>query len=81
MKQRVNISVTSDTAERLKQYAWEHHTTVSQAITDWIWSAKVKYEQVHGQIMLEECRKPVLRQRQKDGQSCDRLTEETRDSS
>lgn len=57
MKQRVNISVTEDTAERLKQYAWEHHTTVSQAITDWIWSAKVKNEQVRGQITLEGCRK------------------------
>ncbi|MBQ6450725.1 MAG: hypothetical protein IJJ29_02245 [Solobacterium sp.] len=61
MKQRVNISVTEDTAERLKQYAWEHHTTVSQAITDWIWSAKVKNEQIRGQMMLEECRRPALR--------------------
>lgn len=52
MKQRMNISVTEDTAERLKQYAWEHHTTVSQAITDWIWSAKVKNEQVRGQITM-----------------------------
>lgn len=57
MKQRVNISVTEDTAERLKQYAWEHHTSVSQAITDWIWSAKVKNEQIRGQITMEGCRK------------------------
>jgi len=57
MKQRMNISVTEDTAERLKQYAWEHHTTVSQAITDWIWSAKVKNEQVRGQITMMGCRK------------------------
>ena len=42
MKQRINISLSPDTADRLKQYAWEHHTNVSQAITDWIWSAKVK---------------------------------------
>lgn len=53
MKQRVNISVTTDTAERLKQYAWEHHSTVSQAVTDWIWSAKVKNEQIRGQRSIE----------------------------
>ena len=62
MKQRVNISVSVDTAEMLKQYAWEHHTTVSQAITDWIWSAKVNNEQIRGQMMLEECRRSALRQ-------------------
>ena len=49
MKQRINISVSEDTAERLKQYAWEHLTNVSQAITDCIWSAKVKNEQIRGQ--------------------------------
>ena len=49
MKQRINISVTEDTVERLKQYAWEHHKTVSQSITDWIWSVKVKNEQIRGQ--------------------------------
>lgn len=40
-RKRVNISVTGDTAERLKNYAADHHTTVSQAITDWIWSEKL----------------------------------------
>lgn len=49
MKQRINISVTEDTAERLKQFAFENHKNVSQAITDWIWSVKVKNEQVRGQ--------------------------------
>nr|CRY96470.1 hypothetical protein [uncultured prokaryote] len=43
-KKRVNISVSSDTEQRLKQYSLEHHTTVSQAITDWIWSVDVKIE-------------------------------------
>jgi hypothetical protein len=62
VKQRINISLSSDTADRLKQYAWEHHTNVSQAITDWIWSAKVKNEQIRGQqtidgIMSEEKRR------------------------
>jgi hypothetical protein len=49
MKQRVNISLSEDTVQRLKQYAWENHTNVSQAITNWIWSAKVNNEQVRGQ--------------------------------
>lgn len=42
MKKRINISLSEDTADRLKQYAWENHTNVSQAITDWIWSVKIK---------------------------------------
>ena len=53
MKQRINISLSPDTADRLKQYAWEHHTNVSQAITDWIWSAKVKNEQIRGQQTID----------------------------
>ena len=53
MKKRINISVSEDTAERLKQYAWENHKNVSQAITDWIWSVKVKNEQVRGQLTLD----------------------------
>lgn len=40
-RKRVNISVTEDTVVRLKKYAADHHTTVSQAITDWIWSEKL----------------------------------------
>ena len=50
MKVRVNISVEPDTAERLKQYAFENHTTVSGAIEHWIWSTKVKNEQLRGQM-------------------------------
>lgn len=57
MKIRVNISVEQDTAERLKQYAFEHHTTVSGAIEQWIWSAKVKNEQVRGQMPLVDSKK------------------------
>lgn len=52
MKQRINISVTEDTAERLKQFAWENHSSVSQTVTNWIWSAKVKNEQIRGQQTL-----------------------------
>ena len=48
-KIRMNISVDEDTAERLRQYAWEHHSSVSKAISDLIWAAKVKNEQIRGQ--------------------------------
>jgi len=57
MKQRINISISEDTAERLKIYAWENHKTVSQAITDWIWTAKVKNAQVRGQTSLADMMK------------------------
>lgn len=52
-KKRVNIYISEDTAERLKQYAWENHTNVSHAITEWIWHAKVKNDQVRGQIKAQ----------------------------
>lgn len=52
-KERVNISLSPDTVERLKQYAFEQHKTVSQVITDWTWAAKVKNEQVRGQLSLQ----------------------------
>ena len=53
MKKRINVSLSEDTVERLKQYAYEHHMNVSQAITDWIWSAKVKNEQIRGQRTMK----------------------------
>lgn len=52
-KERLNITVTSDTKERLKQYAFEHHTSISQAITDWIWGQKVKNDQIRGQQRID----------------------------
>ena len=51
-KKRVNIYLSIDTLERLKQYAFEHHTNVSHAITDLVWQAKVKNEQIRGQLNL-----------------------------
>lgn len=51
-KVHVNLSLSEDTAERLRQYAWENHTSVSQAVTDWVWNTKVKYEQIRGQSSL-----------------------------
>ena len=52
-KKRVNISISEDTAQRLKQYAWEHHTSVSHAITEWIWQEKLMNTQVRGQTTMK----------------------------
>lgn len=35
------LSIDNETKERLEKYALEKHTTVSQAVTDWIWTQKV----------------------------------------
>lgn len=49
---RVNIYISEDTAQRLKQYAWENHTSVSHAITEWIWHAAVRNSQIRGQTSI-----------------------------
>lgn len=51
-KTRINLSLDPDTAERLRQYAWENHSTMSKAVTDFVWNAKVKNAQVRGQLNL-----------------------------
>ena len=58
-KVRVNISIEEDTLERLRQYAFENHISsgVSGAVTDLIWKAKVKNEQVRGQISIGKVEK------------------------
>ncbi len=53
MTVRINISLSEDTLDRLDQYAFEQHKTRSQMITDMVWSAKVKYEQVRGQMNMD----------------------------
>jgi hypothetical protein len=40
LKKRVNISITEQTHKLLKDYADSKNTTVSQAISDWIWKEK-----------------------------------------
>lgn len=42
MRVRRNISITPDTDRRLMAYARDHHCSVSQAITDWVWSVSVR---------------------------------------
>lgn len=51
---RTNISLTPDTLERLDQYAFENHMNRSQAITQLVWNAKVKKEQLRGQMNVNE---------------------------
>lgn len=45
-KQRVNITLTPDTAERLRQYAYENHLgSISAAITNLTWGAQLHEDQ------------------------------------
>lgn len=41
-KEMMTVSLTPDTKNRLKKYAEEAHKSVSQAITDWIWTQPLK---------------------------------------
>ncbi len=44
------IILSQDTFERLEQYAYENHTTPTQALTDMVWKAKVKNANIRGQM-------------------------------
>lgn len=56
---RINISVRSDTLDRLDQYAFEQHVSRSQAITSLVWNAHVKNSTVRGQMNMDDFVKPV----------------------
>lgn len=49
---RITISLDDETHDRLKQFAYEHHMTVSAAIKQWIWSQELKNENLCGQFLL-----------------------------
>ena len=53
MQCRINISIRDDTLNRLDQLAFEEHKSRSQAITDLVWNAKVKNQQIRGQTSME----------------------------
>lgn len=53
MQCRVNISIRDDTLARLDQLAFEEHKSRSQAITDLVWNAKVKNQQLRGQTSMQ----------------------------
>ena len=45
-KIKKTISLSEDTAERLKAHADARHTSVSQLITDWVWQTGVSTKHV-----------------------------------
>ena len=56
-KARICITLDLDTKERLEMYAWENHSTISKAVTDLVWAAKVRNSQIRGQLSLDVARK------------------------
>ena len=52
-KVRICVTLDQDTKERLENYAWENHSTVSKAVTDLVWAAKVRNSQLRGQLSLD----------------------------
>ncbi len=53
MKVRMNFTFEQDTAERLRQLAFEKHESMSQALTELIWSAHVTNAQLRGQLSFD----------------------------
>lgn len=47
-KDRMNLTLDAEIKERLKQYADERHSSVSQVVTDWVLTLKVKDPQMRG---------------------------------
>ena len=58
---KITITLTFDTAERLEQLAFKTHSSKSKAITDLIWAAKVKNQNVRGQMNFEQANKKQSR--------------------
>lgn len=52
-REKVLLSLAPDTAERLRQYAYEQHKSMSQVVTDYIWSVSVKYTNLPGQTEIK----------------------------
>ena len=49
MKVKKLLSLDPEVAARLETYAYDHHMTVSQAVTQWILKQKVSKTQDKGQ--------------------------------
>ena len=52
-KERIHVSLDSSTVDRLKQFAFEQHKSVSQAVSDMVWAQKVKNTQIRGQMSFK----------------------------
>ena len=59
-KKSMNIYISADTIERLRQYAADHHTTVSQAVTDWIWKQKVSGSDSRDKVEEKRARRRIV---------------------
>ena len=46
---QMSLTFTQDTKDRLRQYAEEKRTSVSQIITQWIWSVELQSEKKDGE--------------------------------
>lgn len=47
-KEMMTISLTPDTKARLKAFAEQNRKSVSQAVTDWIWSQPIEQTPADG---------------------------------
>lgn len=52
-REKVLLSLAPDTAERLRQYAYEQHKSMSQVVTDYVWSVPVKYTNLPVQVEIK----------------------------
>lgn len=52
-KTKLTLSVDEDIREKLRCYAEERHSTMSQVLTDWVLSLKVKDPQIRGQMSFK----------------------------
>ena len=53
-KKKLILSLDPEIADRLRQFAFENHTTMSQAVTDWILKQKVSFDVPRGQMSFDE---------------------------
>ncbi len=61
MKDRMNFTFDNDTAERLRQLAFEKHASMSHVLTELIWKAPVTNAQIRGQLSFDMDKKPRRR--------------------
>lgn len=70
MQCRINISLGSDTLERLDQLAFEEHKSRSQAVTDLVWKSKVQYSQIRGQTNMGGLMSPSEKRSSRESRRC-----------
>lgn len=53
VRRKVLLSLDEEVFYRLKQYAYDHHMSMSQAVTQWILKQKVSFERLPGQMEVK----------------------------